>query len=516
MKIKHLPWISSLFAILLFSGYTMMYPNGAPAAVTGSPGDGSNCTSCHGGTATTTASLITSNIPAGGYTAGQTYQITATNTLTGSGKYGFEVSPQNASGTQLGTLVAGSGSKLVGGTKYVTHSNATSSLSTWTFNWVAPAAGTGAVTFYGAFAKGKPGPVTLSQLTVQEAASAPGAAGAITGPAAICLNNSATYSITSISGATGYVWTAPSGATIASGQGTTSVSVSFVTGSTSGNISVYGTNTVGNGTASNKMITVNSVPSPASSVAGSTTPCQASSQTYSVTNVSGVTYTWVVPAGSVISSGQGTSSINVTVGSGNGNITVTPSNSCGSAAASSTAIAVSPVPLTPATPDGPAQVNIQNTMACDYTTTGTADSYVWQLSPAGAGTISGTTLTGHVAWNTSFIGNAQITVKAQNSCGESAFSPAKTVQVLNTTGVDENAASIRVITGQPEGSISLVMNTSVNQARVQLLDLSGRVLLNTTIPGQGTQQISQNLKPGIYILVVDAGDSSLRKKILVI
>lgn len=176
MKIKHLPWILSSSAIMLFGSFALMYPSGAPAGYSGSPGDGNNCVACHGGTATTTAGLITSNIPAGGYVAGQTYQITATNNLTGSGKYGFEVSPQNSAGIQLGTLVAGTGSKLVsGGTKYITQSNASSTTNTWTFSWIAPQAGTGQVTFYGAMARNyNPGPVTLSSLVVQEALNTTG------------------------------------------------------------------------------------------------------------------------------------------------------------------------------------------------------------------------------------------------------------------------------------------------------------------------------------------------------
>lgn len=169
MKIKHLPWILSAAAILLFSGFAFLYPGGAPAAYTGSPGDGADCTGCHGGAATTTAGLITSNIPASGYIAGNTYLITAKNTLTGSGGYGFEVSPQNAAGTQLGTLVAGTGSKLVSGSKYVTQSNSSGSTNSWTFSWIAPTAGTGQVTFYGAMARNFPGPTTLSTLVVPEA-----------------------------------------------------------------------------------------------------------------------------------------------------------------------------------------------------------------------------------------------------------------------------------------------------------------------------------------------------------
>jgi hypothetical protein len=431
MKIKHLPWISALAAIILFSGYTMMYPNGAPAGVTGSPGDGSNCTSCHGGTATTTAGLITSNIPTGGYIAGQTYQITATNNLTGSGKYGFEVSPQNAAGTQLGTLVAGTGSHLVGGTKYVTHTNANSTTQAWTFSWVAPAAGTGPVTFYGAFAKNYPGPVTNSTLTVQEGLALPAAAGPISGPTAVCKNNSESYSVAMITGATSYVWSVPAGATITSGQGMTMINVSFGASASSGNVSVYGSNTAGNGTPSSLAVTVNSVP------------------------------------------------------------------------------------LTPAAPGGPAMVDLNHFTTSNYTTAASAVSYVWQINPASAGTISGTTATATVTWNASFMGYAEISVKGLNSCGESAWSPVTTTQVINTTGIDKNDAAIRVIT-ETGGNLTLIMNTEAHEANLMLFDISGRILLKTTIPGQGTQQINNHLNPGVYFIVVEAGSVNLKKKILVI
>ncbi len=767
MKLKNLPGVLALTAIILFSSFSMNYPSGSPVAKTGSPGDGSDCSSCHGGTATVTAGLITSNIPVAGYTPGQTYQITATNTLTGSGKYGFEVSPQNAGGTQLGTLAAGTASKLVGGTKYVTQSTASSSTHIWTFNWTAPVAGTGAVTFYGAFARNYSGPTTLSTLSVQEGTLGPAAAGTITGSATVCINNTESYSVGTISGATSYVWAVPAGATILSGQGTTSISVSFTAAAVSGNTSVYGSNASGNGAPSNKPITINSVPSLAGTVAGSATPCQTSSQTYSVTNVPGITYTWSVPSGSMISSGQGTNSVNVTIGGINGNISVVPSNNCGTASASDLAMTVSPVPAqtgsisgennpcqlsskvysvtnvsgvtytwnvpsgsviasgqgtnsitvtiggnngnisvvpsnscgnaistsllvsvnlvpaqtsaiagnsipcqsntqdysvtsvsgitytwsvpsgsvinsgqgsssinvaigansgaitvvpsnscgtgistnrtitvnsapaqtsaiagnnnpcqstsqvysvtnvsgvsyawsvpsgsviasgqgtssvhvtigsgsgdvsvvpsstcgsgissifplsvgllpsTPALPLGPDQVNLQNIISSDYTTATVADSYLWQLNPATAGTISGTIATAHVNWNIAFIGNAAITVKGVNACGESASSAVKTTQVLNTTGIGEDASGIRILANESAGLISLEMNTSASQASVMLLDLSGRVLVNTTVAGQGTQLISRQLKAGIYIIMVDAGSFNLKKKILV-
>ena len=152
--------IYSLLALVVLSisisalNTAISNPTGAPAGKTGSPGDGgATCqgSGCHSGTPTVVAGIITSNVPSNGYTPGTTYTITVTTT--GSGNKGLEVSPQDLSGNLLGTMIAGTGTKLLGGGKYLTHTTPkTGSSATWTFQWKAPAAGTGDVTFYGAFA----------------------------------------------------------------------------------------------------------------------------------------------------------------------------------------------------------------------------------------------------------------------------------------------------------------------------------------------------------------------------
>lgn len=155
------------FLLVSFGGKDSKYPSGSPAGYTGSPSDNKDCTQCHGGSATTVAGWITSNVPAEGYTPGTSYIITVT--VTGSGGKGFEVSPQSVTGTMLGSLSAGSGNKIVG-TKYVTQSSSVSgNPATWTFNWTAPVAGTGPVTFYGAFAISMSS-TKLSTLTIPEKA----------------------------------------------------------------------------------------------------------------------------------------------------------------------------------------------------------------------------------------------------------------------------------------------------------------------------------------------------------
>lgn len=170
MKKVLLMIVLALGTIILFSAFGGggIYPGGAPAGYTGSPADGANCTACHGGTASNVTGWITSDIPGSGYVPGATYNITVTVPGATTENKGFEVSPQKLDGTLQGTMTAGTGCKMVGSGKYMTqNAPMTANPSVWTFGWTAPTAGTGSVTFYGAFAVGLPS-TFLSTLTVNE------------------------------------------------------------------------------------------------------------------------------------------------------------------------------------------------------------------------------------------------------------------------------------------------------------------------------------------------------------
>lgn len=168
MKKTLLFLLPAITILILLSSYSndFLYPEGAPAGYTGSPADGQNCVHCHNGSAATVQNWISSDVGVDGYLPGQTYTITVT--VSGSGTKGFEVSPQGLTGNLLGTLTSGTGNKLVGSGKYVTHTSASNSNpKVWTFQWTAPAAGTGPVTMYGAFALNKSA-TKLSTLVIPE------------------------------------------------------------------------------------------------------------------------------------------------------------------------------------------------------------------------------------------------------------------------------------------------------------------------------------------------------------
>ncbi|MBI2271211.1 MAG: hypothetical protein HYU69_12775 [Bacteroidetes bacterium] len=138
--------------------HSLLYSSGAPAGYCGDPrGGGQYCTNCHSGSTTyPTTGWITSNIPAAGYVPGKTYSITATASRFGHSKFGFEISPQNLTGSPLGAIIiTDTLTQLTGWlNEYITHkytgTNGNDSVK-WKFDWTAPPAKSGSVIFYGAF-----------------------------------------------------------------------------------------------------------------------------------------------------------------------------------------------------------------------------------------------------------------------------------------------------------------------------------------------------------------------------
>lgn len=148
MKIKKIVFLFAAVAGVGICFELNSKPTGAPAGSTGSPADGATCyrSGCHYGAPVAKTGIVSSDIPASGYVPGATYNITVS--FSGTGKKGFQISPQSSSGILLGSLIAGTGNQIVG-SKYITHTGTqTTATATWSFKWVAPAAGTGAVTFY--------------------------------------------------------------------------------------------------------------------------------------------------------------------------------------------------------------------------------------------------------------------------------------------------------------------------------------------------------------------------------
>lgn len=181
--------------------------------------------------------------------------------------------------------------------------------------------------------------------------SIPSQPSTISGPIISCIGTSQTYSVTNIPGFT-YAWTFPSGWTQTGGG--TGNSVVVTAGSSAGNITVTPSNACGTGTS--RILTVSTTttsPAQPGVITGQVSPCtSATTLSYSVPNVAGVTYAWAFPADWTISAGQGTNLATVTAGVIAGNVMVTASNGCGSGPVQTLALVPVSVPLQPSSITG--------------------------------------------------------------------------------------------------------------------------------------------------------------------
>jgi hypothetical protein len=172
---------------------------------------------------------------------------------------------------------------------------------------------------------------------------APATPGNISGAAAPCKNSTQTYSTSAVSGATSYTWTLPTGVSFVSGTPQTGTSIQVVVANTfsSGTLSVKANNCGGSSSNRTKALTGQAAPTAPGTITGPNSVTQnTANNTFSVSNVAGMTYNWSVPAGCTITLGQGTSSIKVTWGTVAGNVSVTRNNGCGNSVASNKAVSV--------------------------------------------------------------------------------------------------------------------------------------------------------------------------------
>ncbi len=131
------------------------YSSAPPPNKTGSPGDaGQSCKNCHQYGSFQISGLITSNMPNGRFTPGQTYTITINATFPGHTKFGFEISPQDINGNLIGSLsiTDPSRTQILSNNRDIGHTLSgtlgSNGFISWSFNWTAPSSPLDSVNFY--------------------------------------------------------------------------------------------------------------------------------------------------------------------------------------------------------------------------------------------------------------------------------------------------------------------------------------------------------------------------------
>ena len=166
--------------------YLNSFSPAPPEGKTGSIGDaGATCTGCHGGSPIPISGWVTSNIPIAGYAPGTNYTINVTAMHSTAQEIGFEATAENTAGSSVGSLVVTDPTRTgIIGSNYIGHILAgvtpiAAGVNAWSFDWIAPASGTGEVIFYAAVNAANGDNATggdviyTSSLNVQEDAGAP-------------------------------------------------------------------------------------------------------------------------------------------------------------------------------------------------------------------------------------------------------------------------------------------------------------------------------------------------------
>ena len=312
----------------------------------------------------------------------------------------------------------------------------------------------------------------------------PGIPGVISGPSvSVCAGTTQTYSTTAGTDATSYFWTAPANATIVSGQGTLTVQISFASNfGTSGTVSVRSENCFG--ASSNRTLTVYRVPATPGTIAGlSNNACPGSTQTYSIAAVAGATgYTWTLPNGMTLVSGQGTTSVNVQLSSNfnSGSISVVANSACGSSAQRT--LSVSKAPLISGTIQGQ-QYNLCGAGSYTYSiapVTG-AVSYSWVIpNSCTLSANNGTSITMNVPSN---FNTGTVSVTVTNSCGATA------TKSLSLTKLPQPPSSITGPSSVCSGQQGVQFSTPANAAYTYTWSKPNSVAI---VSGQGTANVVMN------------------------
>ncbi len=342
------------------------------------------------------------------------------------------------------------------------------------------------------------------------------------------------YTIPKVPGASNYIWLAQAGTTTIThpngpGVNDTTVNVTFTSGFTNSSISVQAVNTCGtSGTRSLTIAITN--PGTPGLISGPASTCNyqlpgGNNALYSVTATAGVTYSWTVPSGVTIFTGQGTNNISFKYPAGfaTGIISVTATNGCGTSVARTKIVNT----LYPATPSAIDVIQLQfcPNRIFSYTLASmpsNAQLLQWEVPP-GATIINGQgTISIMVAYPNSSI-SGTIDVTAISNCRNSstrktkvklpACAPAFTKSNTEATengfkkeslpGISSNPFSVEIFPNPSSTLFNLKIESPIKEpVEIKVMDIQGRCLKIMTVSPLETTQLGASFKAGIYILEI--------------
>lgn len=302
------------------------------------------------------------------------------------------------------------------------------------------------------------------------------------GPQTVCSGDSKVYSVLPVTGATSYTWTLPSGWTGTS----TSNSITATVGSSGGEVKVKANNTCGSSNLATKQVTVNNIPAVPGTITGSTTICENTTQTYSITPVSGATnYTWTFPSDWSYTGSSTSASINAIIGSNSGAVKVKAKNACGNSIDKVIQVNVGGIPAVPGVISGAVAVCESSHSTYSIAPVSGATNYTWTF-PADwsySGSSTSASIIAVIGTN-----SGEVKVKAKNTCGNSL----------------DNSIQVNVVNMDTTVTVdNLELSSNATGVNYQWIDCSTMQAISGA-----TAQVFTPSQNGIYAVILNQGNCS--------
>jgi hypothetical protein len=313
------------------------------------------------------------------------------------------------------------------------------------------------------------------------------------------------------------------------------ITVTFASNFSSSSITVYTVNTCGTSGTRSYFVSRNN-PSQPSLISGPVNVCAnigttGSNATYYVSAVANVeSYTWTIPQGVTLVSGQCTNQIVVRYPQGftSGTLSVVAINGCGTSSSRS-------LNVTSYNAATPSQIDVINISPCpnrvySYTIAtlpSNATSVIWTV-PAGATLLTGqgtTSIT--VAYPSTAVAGA-VTVQGVNNC---SLSSVRSTEVKlppcpsgfagsnpttrNTEAAEVKGMSVKVFPNPTTSNFNLqVVAGGLESVKVRILDAQGRFVKQLTVAPYQTVNVGAELKSGVYMIEARQGQEVKTERVV--
>ena len=178
---------------------------------------------------------------------------------------------------------------------------------------------------------------------------------------------------------------------------------------------------------------------------------------------------------------------------------------------------------TPQTPTGAAEVDLRLVSQSEYLGEESEGAiYTWSIEPSAAGTITNDGHHALVEWGSDYRGQARISYRYENPCGSTMVSETLTVNVFNSTGMDEHGMdSFEVYPSPTDGKVNLIVSEALQgKALVEVYNLLGERMINLIVDrlqkGETLSLDLSQLVSGLYIIKLNTQNGSCSKKVSVI